>query len=700
MRIWRSIASMLVLLAVCCIAAAIWSDQTQRSHTGPSAFTSDPNGQLWLGVNDEIWRLEPTGQRSQQFTALQHGLPQSPSQLAWTPFHALPSGVHSRSSGALLASAASASRLHWLDTATGQPIGTLTLQWPAALQPPIPDQAHAFAYDPQHKTIAVAATSHSAVALFDSATGAFKAQTPDSLGLDVRSLFWTEQGFWAADTQQPAMLLLHPATLQPLERIALRLPASTSNYVYALHHASAMPDAAQAQWAKTARAEASGELPFAVLAQTDPVSRMTRIYAVWRDGQTRSYALEPGQQLATRALAWHKAQLLAVDDASGQIQSWPDGVPTQPPQPWGDASLQRQLQSLQWLELAQAWLVKVGLGLATILLLFSLLIFRLTREPRLTTPAVKTDTVMLAAMGKWAKPYKAAGNATTILMGAMWPLPLGYLMMGLVIFLGLRWQDSIPLQPIATQAIFTLVGLACLLGGTVLAAIRMRSANRNADTEQFFNRQALRLLHNPELFWPHHEKGEKVRETFLLTRMHGVLPKTTWIVVTDRRLLAFQLGAWGSAKSIRLKAQWEHEEVRRVAIRRRVRFALRHQILGGGLGRYEWAAQHHSGSVISGMPSAPLPAKRSVKLIQVSRRMARQSQKAQDTPITPVAATTAPTGEGPLHARSEASLAVPVPAVSTLAPDSFWQPNITRPNNRLASTAPPPHAGTEPVFGT
>ncbi|MDR0275065.1 MAG: hypothetical protein LBI48_06955 [Burkholderiaceae bacterium] len=361
----KAAAVAMLMLALACVALALWASQRQTLTQGPWGLAVLPGGQVWLSVDEELWRLDADGQRQQVVRAADVGLPGAAGELMPHP------------AGHLAAWSRRSPTLHLLDAASAQPLALLTPQWPPDLARH-GDTAISYAFAPDGR-VAIAAGGGHTVALFD-AQGRYLARSPPNTFYFTNGLWWADGGWWCTDTNRFALVRLNDADLTEIRRIALDTPQSERRLRFGrgqlLRRWFASIDPRRS-WRFLSLAAASrgaargGQAPLGTVARLANDMEQGHVVDVWPDGQQRAYPVPDGQNaLQPRALAWLGDTLLVVDGQGFAIRRYDAGGQRLPD--WGDAAVQTD-QARRHAAL-QSWrgLYRLGLTGAVLLLLSGL----------------------------------------------------------------------------------------------------------------------------------------------------------------------------------------------------------------------------------------------------------------------------------------------------------------------------------------
>lgn len=503
----KALAIACLLLAIGCVALALWAGQRQTAVQGPWGLALLPGGQVWLSVDDELWQLDTQGRRVQAVPTAQAGLPGAAGILAAHP------------DGHLVAWARHSPVLHVLSADGAQPLRTITPAWPADWAAHADNAIH-FAFAPDGR-VAIATGGGHAVALFGP-QGQYLGRTPEGTYRFTNGLWWDRRdggGWWTTDTNRFALVRLDGTTMQETRRVTLKEHEGRWQFL--------------GMAAPPAREPEDAAAPLGTIVRLD--NRMERGHVVdaWSDGKQAPYALPPqSHALEPRALARLGDQLLVVDGLRFAITQY--GADRQP-QHWGDAAVRTDLTARR--DATDHWRLAYRLGLAGALVLFGLGLLLAMRAQRLQAHAqlAESQPAMATALGG-----AALGIAGQPLPG--WVQQLRLLWRGLAP--SMPWIVLLALSPQAIARLLPLLPQAWRVGGVIAAQLIIMAAfiamfralmlriQTRPEFEILLNLRAQRLLARPDLFWPLAQDGEQPRET-----MHLGLRR--WLVLTNQRLLVF-----------------------------------------------------------------------------------------------------------------------------------------------------------------
>ncbi len=527
-RVVYALAIVLMMAALAGIGLAVWSGQQRVAIQGPWALAALPGGQVWLSVDDALWRFDRAGQRQAVVPLTQAGLSDKVAVLMPHP------------SGALVAWVRGSPTLHLLDAQSGAPQSRITPAWPEEFGRHGTD-AITFAFAPDAR-VAIATGGGHAVALFDAA-GRYLARTPADTYRFTNGLWWSPEGWWTTDTNRPALLRLDDADLKP--RLRVKLLDGFAPDRYFLNMAAASHGAASGYGA-----------PLGSVARVGTGMTFGEVVDVFDNGRQTAFPLPLDEEMDLRALAWQDERLLVVDGNGFAVRQYSAGRRLLGD--WGDAATQAELTARYEQKQAWQWRYDWGLKGGGVLLVlgFAMALWhqQLKTETRLADLPPARQPPPKAERRIAGEPARLSpGERMRLMLPAMWPalaLAAALPMLTIVMPSFLSSDD-------ASRASALRLTLVFIAGATVLVFFTlhrgMRKLQTEAASEALLNERARLLLARPEPFWPLREEGETPRETLLLMRMRG----GQWLVLTNQRLLLFKV----SGNSATFDAAWPRQDV-------------------------------------------------------------------------------------------------------------------------------------------
>lgn len=600
-RVLKGLAALCLAIAIGAVIGSVQATSRASGLFGPCALIVLPGGDVWLGVDRELWRVSRDGALRDARPVETTGLPGAPANLVHGP------------DGSVVASVRGDATLYVLDAATARVVRRLSLQWPRDLLPH-GSRAIQFAIDDEGR-VAVSTGGGHAVALFGPA-GDFLARTPSGAYEFTNGLWWSAEGLWTTDTNRFMLRLLDGRTLAELRSVAVE-PGFDGRYL------------------GPARARAAGGAgPAAGLIRYQNGMVDGGVSLVAADGSSRAVASAGAMQ--PNDLDWLGDALLVSDRLSSSILRWSaDGKALAP---FGDGALIARLQGLagerhelkaqhlRWLVVAVVFLV---LGLAA-----AYGASALARRRQTAPRALDLSKLGTPAIGHWAL-------ARLTLRANVW-LPLFMLP---VVVLGWDPKTMVPgLRSALGQAWISVLVLIAVVAvvGFALQLRRVRQLARQAEFEPMFNQMAMRKLRvHQSLLAGALEPGEQVLETFHLQ------PGMAWWVLTDRRLIGFK----GTLSGLRLADSVPLSRVKAVANRRGEVVPGRSGLVANGVSWLEIALR--DGRALTGATaSATLSARVAQKVQRLSGALSAQRS-------TMPASRAVPVGAGRRWRRTLLSLLVP-----------------------------------------
>lgn len=489
-RQFRHLALALLGLSLAAIGLALWSSDRASHKQGPATLVVTPGGQVWVAVDDRLWRLQADGRllHDDPHTAL--GLPGAPSTLNRHP------------QGGIVASVAGDPTLYRLDPQTARVSGRILPRWPDDL---LAHGSRAINLDvhPDGR-IAIATGGGHAVALFDG-EGHFIARSPPGTFRFTNGLWWMGDALWTTDTNRSQLHRLDGRTLALLQTQAL-VDGHPARYLGpARRHPQ---DADRVALIRFHNGMVAGRLT-ALRGQTPSATPLGDV---------------PGLQPVD--LDWLGDEVLASDGGGFALWRWPaDGGP---PAAFGDSAVRQRLADDRHVRESGQRHWAQGLVAAGVLLVSALGLLALSRRWQARSPHAG-EPVDLSQLGtpspdrrtRWRLGWRVAWP---------WLLPM-------VPLVALRLLQASPLRPAPGSAAgYGLLAAASLLA-VLLLAWAWRRHNRQAldpANEPALNALALSHLRRSTALPATLQPGETLRETFM-----WLCPTLRWVVLTDRRLLIF-----------------------------------------------------------------------------------------------------------------------------------------------------------------
>lgn len=522
-RIWcsahgmKQLATGLLFLALVAIAALYAANQKAIAIQGPGALQVMDGGQVWLGVNDELWTLDGEGRRTGRRPARDLGFTEAVSNIVPAP-----------DGQALLTSRGD---LQWrvVDRKTLAPVRTITPQWPADFKDNYLRAIH-LAISPAWD-IAVATGGGHTVLLFDR-EGRYKSRTAAGTYYFTNGLWWAPEGWWTTDTNRSALHLLDTGTLAV--KSTVRLPLEPGGY-------TALGELVGSQGRPQ---PGSPQAPFATVTRLGFLMEPGHAVDVFADGSQLLFNKEPLAQL--RDMAWLDGHLLLVDGGSYRVLRFGSDRLAEPD--FGEAQVQRELG--QMFADRQFW-SRLGSRYAFLVAAFLLLsgIAAYARHRRLAALAV----VEAREMGRTAAQRQGAARLVRQrlwIFGLPAALRIASALAGMLLLypaLVSAVTGTSLSNPLLAVNLFLLSVFAPVAAVAAWQQSRHQRLMRDPRYEATLNHRAIAWLALSDDSDRVREEGESPRESILLPGW-----RARWLVVTNRRVLLFVT----SARERRLSREW------------------------------------------------------------------------------------------------------------------------------------------------
>lgn len=506
-RVMKALALACLAVAIAAVVGSVRATLTAGAIQGPSALVVTPAGEVWIGVDDALWRASAQGQLRDEQPIRATGLPGPAANFVRGP------------GGSIVASVRGDATLYFLDAGSARVTRRMNPQWPPDLHKH-GGRAINFAFDDTGR-VAIATGGGDAVALFDG-EGRFVARTAPNAYAFTNGLWWSEAGLWTTDTNRYTLRLLDGTTLA--ERQAVELG-----------------EAVGGSFLGPARGRAAQPDPGA------PVAALIRFRGDMTEGSlslvgsdARARLLPSDAEMEPRDVDWLRDDLLATDGRSFAILRWSADGRAQPD--FGDAALRQRLRApagrrAELQKDHQRWLFVAG-GALLLGLAFAALVPWAERRAR---PALVLN---LSRLGTPQLGRRDVLRLYLRLHGGLAALGLPMVALWLVVEFVPRdtikaWLGGVPPLVLAGLAIAVLLLPLALVP---LVARRVRRLARLPVFEPVQNQRAmLQLKSHAQVLARALRSGEQVLETFSL------LPgKATW-VLTNQRLLALRPGFFDTA---------------------------------------------------------------------------------------------------------------------------------------------------------
>lgn len=513
-------AVLLLLAAVGAFAFGQWSQARALDFQGPVTLGATADGELWVGVDERLWRLGADGALRHDEPVARLGLPGAPATLTRHP------------QGGMLASVRHDPTLYRLDAATARVTGRVQPQWPADLAPH-GSRAINVALHPDGR-IAIATGGGHAVALFD-AEGRWLARSAPGSYRYTNGLWWHGDDLWTTDTNRTQLKRLDGRTLAVQQVVQLDV-GEVARYLGPAREHPAAPE------------------------------RVALIR--FRNGMTAGRpALVEGRPPAEQALPdagplepndidWLGERIVVTDSAAHRLVQWRPGDAAW--QPFGDAATQQRLADSRAHRDAVQSRGRWALVAAGVLMALSMATALAAQfgASRAVAPAPPLD---LSALGTPQLPWRARAPLLAQ-VGAPWLLVWGAIV---AMRFAQPWvRDGVrelSRGPWAPAVALVLVSLPVF--GLIWWAHRghLRRA-QDPRFEPVFNAYALRRVQTESLLRAALAPGETVLETFVWVRW-----RPHWTVLSGTRLLVFTRGwrGWRLAEALPRSTLVDAESARR-----------------------------------------------------------------------------------------------------------------------------------------
>jgi hypothetical protein len=457
----KTIAVLLMLLAMGWIAGAIQATTQSAEIQGPSALAVLPDQSVWLSMDRELWRLSEDGNRIARIGSEAVG-----GRIGNLVLHP---------DGQLVAQVRGDPVLYFLDAQSGALQARLAPQWPHDLQQHGSDAIN-YAFHPDGR-VAIATGGGHTVALFD-AQGRFLARTLPETYHFTNGLWWVGDVLWTTDTNRQELVELDGTTLAEKSRVVLSRSCGGFAYLGFAEPSHGKPNAA------------TQVAPLATLVRFANGMTKGRASDIFPDGHQMDFPF--AETLEPRDIKWRGNELLLVDGASFSIKRY--SAERQPLGDFGDIQVQADLTGALHLRNSLANRYKLYLGGAIVFFIagFWFALRAHVLEKRQALAALNVD---LTQLGTPLLPQRA------ILLAAMkmaWPT---LLVVGATLLVLLNLVTIARAVP-PRDLILLLLGWALLL---LLFLIRsLRSLRNKADlpeTEAIFNQRATQFLQTDVGFW-------------------------------------------------------------------------------------------------------------------------------------------------------------------------------------------------------
>ena len=518
----KNLAAGLLALALAAIAAMYMASQKMIAIQGPGALQVVDGRAVWLGVNDDLWILDPQGHKTGQRSAAQLGLSEAVSNIVLAP------------QGQALLTSRGDRAWQVIDTSDLSRVRTITPQWPADFRDNALRAIHIAVS--ARWDIAVATGGGHAVLLFDR-NGKFKGRTPPGTFYFTNGLWHGPQGWWTTDTNRSTLRLLDTETLAPRQSIRLAGPLGGYDALGELIASRGDP------------APGTQEPPLATVSTLGFLMEPGHAVDVFADGRHLPFNKKPLARL--RDMAWLDRNLLVVDGANYQILRFGADRTAMPR--FGDGEVNDALRQMRaerdfWANLSSRYMFLV----AAVLLLAGIAAYG--RHQKLMVRAVTRDRGN-SPVGTLRQSRWTLVRQRLWIFG--WPVMLRFAAAAGGLAFMLPWLTGAPVTALIENAPLLLAPAALSVFAPVcVVAIwqqyRHARLSRSARYEATLNHRALVWLDRHDDWDRASQPDEVPRETLYLP---GWKPR--WLLVTSQRVLLFA----ASARERRLLREWPRSQV-------------------------------------------------------------------------------------------------------------------------------------------
>ncbi|HSV68748.1 MAG TPA: hypothetical protein VLI72_01445 [Methylibium sp.] len=492
-KLWQGLAVLCLLVSVTSVWYAIDSSLSAGRLEGPSGLIVLPDAaEVWIGVNDELWRTDRNGHLMGKTPFAAVGLPGRPASFVRHP------------SGRVVAQVRDDPTLYFIDPSTRRVVSRLVPQWPEELARH-GGRAVNLAFHADGR-LAIATGGGHAVALFDTA-GRFLARTGTGAYEFTNGLWWVGDALWTTDTNRFQLKRLDGKTLAVEQAVPL---GGTGGF---LGPARVRPGAG------------AGPGPMAALVRfrTDMIAgHVVVLDATDHDGaELYAEGMEPMD------LDWLDGDVLVTDAHAQAIRRWSADGATRAN--FGDAELRSRLADVTRKKASLRRQHRGALAFAIVAFivgaLFAVLADRRKRSKRQASYPIDLSRLGTPKVSLWLKAWLAA-RAAAWLTGPLFAL----IAVATIV-------PRLPLLDVVKLALLFVLMLSTAATPWLLRATTRRLA-RQPEFEPLFNHHAVTLLTHSKVLGPILGPDEPPLETALL--LHGL---GRWLVLTPKRLLVFEVNA-------------------------------------------------------------------------------------------------------------------------------------------------------------
>jgi hypothetical protein len=503
-RAWNTCAVLGLIVSIGLVGYAILASMQAARAFGPSAVAVGTNSDVFIGVDDQIWRTSDQGRLLQTWAVRELGLPGPPSNLIRHP------------DGRLAATVRGDPRIYFLDSSSMNKVGSVMPEWPSDLMQH-GGRAINLAFHPDGR-IAIATGGGHVVALFDF-KGKFLARTGEGTYKFTNGLWWVGNELWTTDTNRFMLKVLNGDSLSMKQ--ALSLPVADESPF--LGPARVHPN------------PGSATNPMAALIRFRNGMKVGRVVILSAQGVESPSPTLPG--LEPMDVDWLGDSLILTDASSFSILKWKSGSSNW--ETFGDANLKEKLKQTQFQRQTLRDIHHKGLVAGSVV--FVLAFFAAVMAQRQQDQRRSTESPLdLSGLGTpQISEFEYVKRSTWI----FWPLlALAPLFVFFNHFLELVKKVSSGVGPGAAILLVVVVALA----GQLLFWIGTRRFERisgQPEAEAVLNRTAVNLLRRSKAVHQSLMPSEKILEASLL------MPGTRrLLVLTEDRLLVFHRNLSGGLR--------------------------------------------------------------------------------------------------------------------------------------------------------
>ena len=314
-KLLKTVAVLLMLLALACVAGALMTTNERIGIQGPSALAVLPDQTVWLSVDEALWHLDANGTRLAVVDGSALGVAGRIGNLV----------VHGN--GQLVAQVRNDPTLYFLDPETASVKSRLVPQWPADLREH-GSNAINYAFHDDGR-VAIATGGGHAVAVFD-AEGRFLGRTRPGMYKFTNGLWWSGDALWTTDTNRQQLVELDGNTLAEKSRVELEKNCGGWQFL-----GMAVPSRGQPVGDTQQR-------PLATLVRFGNGMIKGHATDVFGDGSQMNFPVVSTPE--PRDIKWRGNELLMVDGADYSIKRYSDD--RMPMENFGDEQVQAELTAL------------------------------------------------------------------------------------------------------------------------------------------------------------------------------------------------------------------------------------------------------------------------------------------------------------------------------------------------------------------